>query len=199
MLISADLPINREKFSQQDQILTITGATWADYQQFESDRGYRVAYFNGEITIVSPGINHERIAGVIDRLIIAYCEKYNILDFPFGQTRLNVWGQAGREPDLAYAFDTDKDLPDLAVEVIYSSGDVKTLKSSYQNIGISELWIWQDNKITFYVLEADGYIAVEYSQMFDRLKSSSFVKYINRGVTESPAVIKQDFLENYLT
>ena len=195
MLISADLPINREKFSQQDQILTITGATWADYQQFESDRGYRVAYFNGEITIVSPGINHERIAGVIDRLIIAYCEKYNILDFPFGQTRLNVWGQAGREPDLAYAFDVDKDLPDLAVEVIYSSGDVKTLKSSYQNIGIPELWIWQDHKITFYCLETDKYTVVKFSKMFNRLELLSFVEYINRGIIESPAVIKQDFLK----
>ena len=195
MLISADLPINRNKFSQQDQILTLTGATWADYQQFESDdRGYRVAYFNGEITIVSPGRNHERIAAVIDRLIIAYCEKYNISDFPFGQTRLNVWGQAGREPDLAYAFDSDKDLPDLAVEVIFTSGDAETLKTSYQNIGVRELWIWQDNQITFYVLEADRYIAVEYSQVFNRLESTFFVEYVNRGITESPAVIKQDFL-----
>ena len=195
MLISADLPINRDKFAQQDQILTITGATWADYQQFESDRGYRVAYFNREITIVSPGRNHERIAAVINRLIIAYCEKYNIRDFPFGQTRLNVWGQAGREPDLAYAFDTDKDLPDLAVEVIFTSGDVETLKASYQKIGIPELWIWQDNKITFYCLEADKYTVVKFSKIFHRLESSSFVEYIDRGIKESPAVIKQDFLK----
>ena len=214
MLISADLPINRNKFAQQDQILTITGATWADYQQFDSQEntGYRVAYFKGEITIVSPGRNHERIAAVINRLIIAYCEKYNIRDFPFGQTRLNVWGQAGREaaearadarrkgmsaktPDLAYAFDIDKDLPDLAVEVIFTSGDVETLKASYQRIGISELWIWQDNKITFYCLEADKYTVVKFSKMFNRLESSSFVEYINRGIIESPAVIKQDFLK----
>ncbi|MEL6495855.1 MAG: Uma2 family endonuclease, partial [Cyanobacteria bacterium J06623_7] len=176
MLISADLPINRDRFSQQDQILTITGATWEDYREFESQEysGYRVAYFQGEITIVSPGKNHERIAAVINRLIIAYYEKYEIADFPFGQTRLNAWRQAGREPDLAYAFATDKDLPDLAVEVIFSSGDVETLKASYQNIGISELWIWQDNKITFYVLEADKYSVVESSGMFSRLEASTF-------------------------
>ena len=198
MLISADLPINRDKFARQDQILTITGATWADYHSFESQEysGYRVGYFKGEITIVSPGRNHERIAAVINRLIVAYCEKYSIPDFPFGQTRLKTWGQAGREPDLAYAFNSDKDLPDLAVEVIFSSGDVETLKASYQNIGIPELWIWQDNKITFYALESNEYIAVESSQICDRLESESFVKYINRGITESPAVIKQDFLKS---
>ena len=193
MLISADLPINQNEFAQQEQILTITGATWADYQKFDrEDLKYRVAYFKGEITIVSPGRNHERIAAVINRLIVAYCEKYKIQDFPFGQTRLNVWGQAGREPDLAYAFNSDKDLPDLAVEVVFSSGDIETLKSSYQNIGIAELWIWKDNKITFYSLEQD-YTVVKSSNMLTRIESESFIEYINRGIKESPAIIKQDF------
>jgi Uma2 family endonuclease len=211
MLITANLPINRDKFAREDQILTITGATWSDYQEFESQEypGYRVSYLNGEITIVSPGRNHERIAEVINRLIITYCEKYELQDFPFGQTRLNASGkdasppskggacvvrQAGREPDLAYAFNFDKDLPDLAVEVIFSSGDIETLKSSYKNIGISELWVWKDNKITFYCLEQGNYIVVKSSRILDAIESKSFVEYVNRGITESPLVIKKDFL-----
>ncbi|MGF1539153.1 MAG: Uma2 family endonuclease [Pleurocapsa sp.] len=197
MLIGENLPLNRDKFARQDQILTITGASWSDYQQFESSEypGYRVSYLKGEITIVSPGRNHERIAAAIARLIIAYCEKYNLPDFPFGQTRLNVWGQAGREPDLAYAFDCDKDLPDLVVEVIFSSGDLETLKSSYQIIGIKELWIWKDNRITFYFLEAGSYTVVESSQLLTKIESNSLVEYVNRGIIESPSVIKQDFLK----
>ena len=197
MLITTDLPINRDKFAQEDQILTITGATWSDYQKFESPEypGYRVSYLNGEITIVSPGRNHERIAEVINRLIIAYCEKYELQDFPFGQTRLKISGQAGREPDLAYAFNADKDLPDLAVEVIFSSGDIETLKSSYKNIGIPELWVWKDNVITFYYLEQGNYIVLKSSRILDRLESESFVEYVNRGITESPSAIKKDFLK----
>ena len=198
MLITPNLPINRDKFAQNDQILTITGANWADYQQFESLEypGYHVAYFEGEITVVSPGRNHERIAAVINRLIVTSTgEKYNIQDFPFGQTRLNVWGQAGKEPDFACAFNVDKDLPDLAVEVIFSSGDVETLKLTYQTIGIPELWIWKDNKITFYSLEQNNYTVVESSKMLTRIRSASFVEYLNRGLAESPAVIKQDFLK----
>ena len=197
MLITANLPINRDRFAQKDQILTITGANWLDYQKFESPEypGYRVSYFNGEITIVSPGRNHERIAEVINRLIIAYCEKYTIQDFPFGQTRLNLSGQAGREPDIAYAFNSDKKLPDLVVEVIFSSGDLETLKLSYQKIGISELWIWQDNKITFYYLKQDNYIVIKSSKTLDAIESESFIKYVNRGIKESPLVIKKDFLK----
>ena len=75
MLISSNLPLERNKFAQNDQILTITGADWLDYQNFTSQEysGYRVSYFNGEITVVFLGRNHERIATVINRLIIAYC------------------------------------------------------------------------------------------------------------------------------
>ena len=197
MLISTNLPINRDRFAQNDQILTITGASWLDYQDFNSQEypGYRVSYFNGEITIVSPGRNHERIAAVINRLIVAYCEKYELQDFPFGQTRLNVWGQAGREPDLAYAFNSDKDLPDLVVEVIFSSGDIETLKSSYKNIGINELWIWKENKMTFYSLNQENYTLLQVSGILPAIESKSFVQYVNRGMTESPLVIKQDFLK----
>ena len=196
MLISANLPINRDKFGQEDQILTITGANWFDYLEFESQEypGYRVSYFNGEITIVSPGRNHERIAEVINRLIIAYCEKYELQDFPFGQTRLKAPSQTGREPDLAYAFYSDKSLPDLAVEVIFSSGDSSTLKLSYKNIGIPELSVWKNNKITFYYLEQDNYIVIKSSRILKGIESESFVKYVNRGITESPFVIKKDFL-----
>ena len=213
MLISTDLPIDRDRFARHDQILTITGANWLDYQNFDSQEypGYRVSYFNGEITIVSPGRNHERIAAVINRLIIAYCEKYELQDFPFGQTRLNVWGQAGREPDLAYAFNSDKDLPDLVVEVIFSkearrgflamskscfsSGDIETLKSSYKNIGIRELWIWKDNVMTFYLLEQDNYTVIEASNILTTIISRKLAQYVNRGITESPVVIKRDFFK----
>ena len=128
-------------------------------------------------------------------MIIAYCEKYELQDFPFGQTRLNVWGQAGREPDLAYAFNSDKDLPDLVVEVIFSSGEVETLKSSYINIGIGELWIWKENEITFYSLDRDSYTVVQASKLLTAIESELLVKYVNRGLSKSPLVIKKDFLK----
>ncbi len=48
MLITKNLPIDSNKFAQQAQILTITGATWQDYQEFDAEEypGYRVSYLN---------------------------------------------------------------------------------------------------------------------------------------------------------
>jgi Uma2 family endonuclease len=197
MLISLDLPINREKLLREDRILTITGVTWEEYQNFSSEEylGYRASYFQGEIFIVSPGLNHEIIASVIDRLILAYCDKYEILEFPFRQTRLEAVGQAGREPDIAYSFQTRKFQPDLVVEVIFSSGDLNELKASYQNIGIPELWIWKKNKITFYLLNNKGYQEIKFSQILPKIEADYFIQFINRAITESPAVIKKDFLK----
>lgn len=33
MLISSNLPLDRNKFAQNDQLLKITGADWSDYQK----------------------------------------------------------------------------------------------------------------------------------------------------------------------
>jgi Uma2 family endonuclease len=197
MLISLDLPIDREKFLQEDRILTITGATWEDYQSFNSEEylGYRVSYFQGEIEIVSPGLNHEIIASVIDRLILAYCDKYNLLEFPFRQTRLEVSNQAGREPDVAYSFQTRKAQPDLVVEVIFSSGNLDDLKASYKSIGIPELWIWKKNRITFYLLINNEYQEAEFSKILPKIEANYLIKFINRAIGESPGTIKKDFLQ----
>jgi Uma2 family endonuclease len=197
MLISLDLPINREKLLQEDRILTITGTTWEDYQSFNSEEysGYRVSYFQGEIIIVSPGLNHEIIASVIDRLILAYCDRYDLLEFPFRQTRLEVANRAGREPDIAYSFQTRKAQPDLVVEVIFSSGNLDELKASYQDIGIPELWIWKKNQITFYLLVNDEYRETKFSKILPKIEADRLIKFINRAIGESPAIIKKDFLQ----
>ena len=197
MLAFDDLPLNRDLFSRSDKVLTITGATWSDYEKFDSEEypGYRVAYFQGEIIVVSPGLNHEIIVSVIDRLILAYCDEYRLLEFPWRQTRLEQTGQAGREPDIAYSFQSRKSQPGLVVEVIFSSGDIDKLKESYQNIGISELWIWQKNEICFFYLDSDRYREIKTSRILPNIRAAGFVRFINRGIKESPSIIKQDFLK----
>lgn len=74
MLINIQLPINAEILHGQDQTLSLAGMSWAEYEKFDTEEylGYRVSYFNGVITLVSPSKNHERIAATIAILVIAY-------------------------------------------------------------------------------------------------------------------------------
>ena len=56
MLINTKLPFDLDRLSRQDQTLSLAGMSWADYEKFDSQEypGYRVSYFNGVITLVSP-------------------------------------------------------------------------------------------------------------------------------------------------
>ena len=121
MLINAKLPISSDRLNQQDQTLRLAGMDWADYEQLLSEEypGYRLSFFKGIITLVSPSKNHERIAEVISCLIMAYCRKFNLLYYPMRSTTLKQKPLVGKEPDVSYAFGTDKDIPDLAIEVVF--------------------------------------------------------------------------------
>ena len=115
MLINTQLPIDINLLQHQDQTLSLAIMTWEDYEQFNSEEypGYRTSFFKGVITLVSPSKNHERIAQTIAILVSAYCRKFKIDYFPMGSTRLKNKPLVGKEPDVSFAFNTDKDFPDL--------------------------------------------------------------------------------------
>ena len=190
------LPIDSNRVSQYDQILIVAGITWADYEKFDSIEypGYRISYLNGVITIVSPSPNHETIAEVINYLVVAYCRKYNLLYFPMRSTTLKKPPLAGKEPDVSFAFGTKKSLPDLAIEVIYSSGGIADLEK-YKYLGIKEVWFWQNERIRFYKLVDSDYVELQVSDCLSKLSPDFLIRFVNRGLTESPLIIEADFIK----
>lgn len=74
MLIGDKFPLNPTKLAQEDQALILSGMIWSDFEQLINEEylGYRVSYKHGEITIVSPGRNHERIGKTIKLVLINY-------------------------------------------------------------------------------------------------------------------------------
>ena len=197
MLINAKLPFDLDRLSHQDQTLSFAGMNWADYEKFDSQEypGYRVSYFNGVITLVSPSQNHEVIAEVINYLIVAYCEHTQLLYYPMRSTRLVNKPLAGKEPDVSFSFGSRKEIPDLAVEVIFSSGSINDLKK-YQTLTVPEVWFWQDDRLTFYHLTAGQYVEVAASVSLPDLASKELANFVNRGFAESPLTIKSDFLKS---
>lgn len=191
-----NIPINSDRDKIQDQILTLSGMSWSDYEKVinREDYSYKIDYFNGVITIVSPSINHEIIERTISILIHAYCRKYKLLYFPMGSTTLKNSPIAGKEPDTSYSFETRKAIPDLAVEVIYSSGSVADLKK-YQYLNVKEVWLWKKNEITFYHLVNSEYKEIKNSVYLPKLSADFLIAFINRGLTETPLIIEDDFYQ----
>lgn len=197
MLINAKLPFDLNRLSQADQTLSLAGMSWADYEKFDDPEypGYRVSYFNGVITLVSPSQNHEVIAEVINYLIVAYCKKINLSYYPMRSTRLTNKPLAGKEPDVSFSFSSKKSIPDLAIEVIFSSGSIDDLKK-YHSIGVAEVWFWRDSEITFYSLAEQGYIEIAESVFLPNLAAKDLENFVNRGFNESPLTIEADFLNS---
>ena len=197
MLFDAKLPLDLDRLKHQDQTLSFAGMSWADYEKFDSEEypGYRVSYFNGVITLVSPSQNHEVIAEVINYLIVAYCEQVQLLYYPMRSTRLVNKPLAGKEPDVSFSFGSRKELPDLAIEVIFSSGSINDLKK-YLALGVAEVWFWQDNRLVFYYLTAGKYVETANSVCLPDLASNELANFVNRGFAESPLIIKSDFLKS---
>lgn len=191
-----NLPIDSDRASKSEQILSLSDMSWSDYEQLTAQEylGYRVSYFNGVITIVSPSRNHETISEVISGLIKAYCRKYNLLYFPMGSTTLKNPPLAGKEPDTSYSFETKKIIPDLAVEVIYSSGNIDDSLEKYKYLNVEEVWFWQEEKIKFYQLVNGAYSEINNSKFLSKLTSKFLVKFVNRGLIESPLIIEADFI-----
>ncbi|MEO0834500.1 MAG: Uma2 family endonuclease [Cyanobacteria bacterium J06642_3] len=136
--------------SQGDRILTLTEATWSDYEQLiVSHPHYLISYLNRIVTIVAPGRNHERIATVISTLVNAYCRKYQIPYYTLGSKDIKKQYVAGKQPDASYCFFTEKETQDLAIEINYTSGSIEDLEK-YRILEVAEVWIWQENALKFY-------------------------------------------------
>lgn len=189
---------------QSDRILILTEMAWSDYEKLAQDNSaYRISYLNNVISIVSPSRNHERIAQTISILINAYCRKYQIHYFALGSKDIRKQFVAGKQPDASYCFNSEKDIPDLAVEVNYTSGSIDDL-GKYKVLNVPEVWIWQNDRITFYRLQGKKYTRQLISsslynpdlEITSALDSDLLNQYIYRGLSEDNLTIESDFFNS---
>ena len=138
-----------KNWEEKDRTFFVNDVSWEDYEKLLQEIGdaswCRISYLDGLLEIMSPGRKHETIKELTSIIITTYCYEKDIECFPIGSTTLrNQELITGKEPDTSYAIETNKDLPDLAVEVNYSSGSIEDL-GKYKRLGIREVWIWNRN------------------------------------------------------
>jgi Uma2 family endonuclease len=118
---------------------------------------------------VSPSRRHESIKKRIATLLEVYFEERNIEYFPLGSTTLRLQEQrGGGEPDESYCIITEKEIPDLVIEVILTSGGVNKLEI-YQQLNVPEVWFWQNNQLLIYSLQNQQYQKIDQSLLLPEL------------------------------
>jgi Uma2 family endonuclease len=186
---------NNNLLQEKDKTITFADMTWDDYQQLiEHNSNYRISYFQGIITIISPSRNHERISETISILINAYCRKYHINYFALGSSDIKIPPISGKQPDTSYCFQKEKEIPDLAVEVVFSSGGTADLKK-YKALNVEEVWFWENNEIKIYWLVNSEYQQMINSKNLNKLNIEILNQFITRGFKESHLAIENDFVE----
>ncbi len=180
-LLSDYFQLNLETSDREERFMS-SGVSWNGYESLIASLGdrssYRLAYLLGTLEIMSPSRSHELDKKAIARLLEAYLEENRIHFWGLGSTTFRSQDkQAGKEPDECYCITTDKDIPNLAIEVIYTSGGVEVLEI-YKRLGVGEVWFWQDRQFTIYCLQNNSYQQQPTSKLLPNLDLVLLAQYV---------------------
>jgi Uma2 family endonuclease len=128
-----------------------------------------------------PSKDHERIKSYIGRLIEAYALERGIDLSPYGSWTLKSPPErGGLEPDECYLVgDQTKETPDLAIEVVWTSGGIDKLEI-YRRLSVGEVWFWTDSGIEVHVLREQRYVRTDRSRLFPDLDLSLLSSFLDR-------------------
>jgi Uma2 family endonuclease len=169
-----------------DQRVVMYGVPWSHYEAQLALRGDvagpRLAYLEGALEFMSPSKDHERIKSYIGRLIEAYALELGLDLSPYGSWTLKkALKKAGVEPDECYIVGADqsKETPDLAIEVAWTSGGIDKLEI-YRRLHISEVWFWEDQKITLFAWAEAGYERIDQSRVLPGIDVELVTRLLDR-------------------
>lgn len=179
-----------------EQRQLISGVSWEQYEAFLNELGdsarYRVTYLDGVLELMSPNRRHERNKTNIGSLVEAYCQEKRIRYFPLGSTTLRKEEKrGGTEPDESYCIGTDKEFPDLAIEIIETSGSINKLEV-YKRLQVREVWFFKKNRIEIYYLRGETYEKISQSEVLPNLDLAMLAQY---AVASDPLEAALEFRE----
>ncbi len=209
-IMTVNIPIPNIKLNPGSEI-TISGLTWKDFEEILTDlgekRNTRIAYYQSKLEIMSPLVIHERPHRIIAYIITTILEAQGRNWEDFGSTTLKRIGVAGIEPDTCFYIENallvrncsnlnldDYPPPDLAIECDVTS---KTVIDAYQAIGVPEVWIYSNNKLTIYLFSDKdsklGYQLSTKSLTFPALPITDIVpQFVQKAMIEGTSQMLKD-------
>jgi Uma2 family endonuclease len=151
-----------------DHLTLYPDRTWEQFKLIqkglEGSPGVRLFYYDGTIEILMPGLPHEIFKKIIGYLIETFFFEKQIKVTPTGSVSQERIGEASAQADESYCIGEAKAIPDLSIEVVFSSGGSNKLQR-YQALGVPEVWFWQDGVFSLYHLRVQGYEQIQQSEI----------------------------------
>ena len=167
-----------------DHFVHLHGVSWSAYEAILAMRGDesvpRITYLRGTLELMSPSRYHENDKKRLARLLERWAEESGIRIEGIGSWTLkNSREERGVEPDECYMIDRvpvrDDDRPDIAVEVIWTSGGIDKLEV-YRKLGVREVWFYERGTLRFFTLREERYAALERSELLPDADPELFVR-----------------------
>jgi len=181
--------------SALDQFVYLRDVTWREYEALLAMRGERsvprITYLRGVLELMSPSRYHELDKTKLARLLEAWAEEKGVVLEGYGSWTLNNSREdRGAEPDECYTVGRvakgDEDRPDIAIEVIWTSGGIDKLEV-YRKLGVREVWIYEHETLRFFQLRSDHFEASARSELLPEVDPELFTRCM-RETTQGAAV-----------
>ncbi|GAB1538204.1 Uma2 family endonuclease [Scytonema sp. NUACC21] len=193
-----------KSFIQPEEIIHLSGISWQTYEtlldELSKNRRLRLTYNRGNLEILAPSPEHERYKTLMGRFVETIAEELEIRIEPFGSTTYKYPQLSGAEPDESFYLknidiirgkkrsDLQQDPPpDLAVEIDITSSSENRLQI-YSDIGIAEIWRYDGEDFSIYILQDQEYVKTEQSSAFPNLPLLEIVQFLEQ-------VGEKDYLE----
>ena len=167
----------------EEKLVTLKNISWDQFKgietQLQENRNVRLSYLSGILEIMSPiGDKHEKVKRTLGLLLEAYMKKLGIRFYCRGGFTLEEPGYASGTPDESYSIGTEKEVPDIVIEIIFTSGSINR-KELYKPKKVPEVWFWKSNSIKIFRLNEQGeYEQVNRSGFFPNLDPALLLHYI---------------------
>jgi Uma2 family endonuclease len=151
-----------------DQRIVHHDRTWEQFKHiqsgFEGSSVVRLFYYNGTIEILMPGENHEFFKTIIGFLVELFLAEQGIEFIPAGSMTQERQGVASAQADESYWVGEKRAVPDLSIEIVFTSGDESKLER-YRVFGVPEVWFWEDGLFTLHHLRNGNYERIYRSEL----------------------------------
>lgn len=160
--------------TKPEERIQLSGISWQTYiallTEVSVDRRLCLTYHRGSLEIMAPEPEHERYKETLGRFVETLAEELEIRIEPLGSTTFQRPLLSGAEPDKCFyiqnidavkgkkRLDITKDPPpDLVVEIDITSSSKNRLEI-YADLKVPEVWCYDGNNLSIYILENQNYV-----------------------------------------
>lgn len=167
----------------EEQRILLSNVPWSTYVVLRDSidsPGVRMTFLKGWLEIMSPSRDHEVEKTQIARLLELFCLERDIPLFGYGSTTFRKEErERGLEPDECYCRGADREIPDIALEVVVTRGAIDKLEV-YRGLGVREVWIYEAGQFRVLALRSDVYTEIAASEVLPEVDLSRIAHFASQ-------------------